>query len=236
MSKLLLIAHRGYSGNAPENTFAAFDLAIARGWHHIEFDVQLSRDGIPVIMHDTVLERTTNTYGPLADRTLNELRTLDAGSWFDSRFKGEQIPTLEEMLQRYRSAHLHIELKSQEPELPEVVAALLATRPSGPQLVISSEWTEQLERIRPLVVEQADYEQISHTEGDKDFTWAAQFGARSFHLHGKGINPELTQEAWSLGLDLGAWWWTPEEQDVRHLRIAGARYAFVDAPGLHAIA
>ncbi len=70
--ELLLIAHRGYSGDAPENTFAA----MARGWNHIEFDVQLSRDGVPVVMHDLTLGRTTNIRGPLADQTLRDLRQL----------------------------------------------------------------------------------------------------------------------------------------------------------------
>ncbi len=126
-----------------------------------------------------------------------------------------------------------MELKSREPELAKAVAQLIESRPKGPQLVISSEWTEQLERIRPLLTQPTTYEVISRGNGHNDFTWAAGFGARGFSAHGGDITRELVSEARQLGLDLGAWWWTRDEQDAAPLRLAGARYAFVDSPSLH---
>ena len=96
----IVCGHRGACGYAPENTFAAFKLALEQGAKWIEFDVQLSRDGVPVILHDDTLERTTDRGGPRApaELSLSELKELDAGSWFSQDYAGERIPTLDEVL------------------------------------------------------------------------------------------------------------------------------------------
>ena len=96
MNKLEIIAHRGYSAIAPENTKAAFLAAIENGADSIEFDVQFSWDGVLVVFHDFNLERTTNTQGKLREKTLVELKQIDAGIWFNPKFAGEQILTLAE--------------------------------------------------------------------------------------------------------------------------------------------
>ena len=97
--KVGVIAHRGFSSKAPENTMAALKKAFDSGISHIEIDVQLSKDGEVVLLHDSSLDRTTNGYGKVAYKTLKELKELDAGSWFSSKFKGEKIPTLKEALE-----------------------------------------------------------------------------------------------------------------------------------------
>ncbi|MBK9386974.1 MAG: alkaline phosphatase D family protein [Planctomycetes bacterium] len=91
-------AHRGASATHPENTLAALREAVRLGAAMIEFDVRATRDGALVLLHDAKLERTTNGSGSVAERTLEELRSLDAGAWKDARFAGERIPTLEEAL------------------------------------------------------------------------------------------------------------------------------------------
>src|SRR5207244_10741861 len=96
---MLVIAHRGASGHAPENTMAAFRKAVAQGATFIETDLQLSRDAHFVAIHDGTVNRTTNGRGSVHDLTLVELRELDAGSWFGSGFSGERIPALAERLQ-----------------------------------------------------------------------------------------------------------------------------------------
>jgi glycerophosphoryl diester phosphodiesterase len=109
---VLAIAHRGFSGRAPENTLTAFKKAIDLGVDMIEFDVLLSKDGQVVVIHDDMLNRTTNGKGKVADYTLNELKQLDAGSWFGTQFSGERIPTLKEVLELTRGqVFLNIELK-----------------------------------------------------------------------------------------------------------------------------
>jgi glycerophosphoryl diester phosphodiesterase len=111
--RMLVVAHRGSSGNAPENTLAAFELALESGADVIECDVRLTRDEEVVIFHDRTLDRTTNGTGRVQDKPLEELKKLDAGSWFSTKFKGEAIPTLREALQFLDGrAFLNIELKA----------------------------------------------------------------------------------------------------------------------------
>jgi glycerophosphoryl diester phosphodiesterase len=93
----LVIAHRGASAFAPENTLAAFSRAAELGAHGVELDAKLSADGFVVVHHDLTLDRTTDGEGLLSSKTLAELKQLDAGSHFDPDFKGERIPTLEEV-------------------------------------------------------------------------------------------------------------------------------------------
>ncbi len=93
-----IIAHRGASGYAPENTLIAFAEAAELGVRWVEFDVKLTRDGVPVVFHDDTLERTTDGKGPVAGCDLEDLKRLDAGAWFDGMFRGEAIPTLNEAL------------------------------------------------------------------------------------------------------------------------------------------
>jgi len=96
-----VIAHRGASGYAPENTRAAFDLAIAMGASAIETDVRMTTDGALVLFHDGTVDRTSDGAGPVDDFGLDELRRLDLGGWFAPRFAGERVLTLGEMLDEY---------------------------------------------------------------------------------------------------------------------------------------
>ena len=105
--KPLIIAHRGASAFAPENTLAAFELAIKQGADGLEFDVHCSADGVPMVLHDASLDRTTNGHGRVAGHDLRSLKRLDAGSWFNLRhpaharalYAGCHIPTLGEALE-----------------------------------------------------------------------------------------------------------------------------------------
>src|SRR4029077_12068525 len=138
VSYVWVIAHRGASGVAPENTMAAFRKAVEFGAGFIETDLQLSRDVRLVALHDDTLERTTNGRGPVSSRTLEELRGLDAGSWFrnssaeaTTHFAGERIPTIEEIL-AFGGQHeigLLLEIKATGPSGAEhaIVGALRAS-------------------------------------------------------------------------------------------------------------
>ena len=124
-----LIAHRGASTEAPENTLASFRAAAAAGAGWIEFDVRLSRDGVPVVFHDDMLDARTDGTGPVADRSLDQLRTLDAGSWFGAAWSGERIPTLAEVIRLVRAARLgmNVELKPNPGEEERTARAVSAT-------------------------------------------------------------------------------------------------------------
>lgn len=124
----LVYAHRGGAALAPENTIAAFDNGLALGADGLEFDVRLSRDGVPVVHHDPTLERTTSGRGDLAAFTADELGRLDAGYHFARDgafpFRGQAIgvPRLEEVVRRYPDAQLIIEMKGDSAALGAAVA------------------------------------------------------------------------------------------------------------------
>jgi len=94
-----VIGHRGASAAAPENTLAAFNLAVLLGADAVELDAKLSKDDVPVVMHDPTVDRTTDGRGRVADLTLADLKKLDAGSWKDAKYTGERAPTLAEVFE-----------------------------------------------------------------------------------------------------------------------------------------
>ncbi|MFP4009312.1 MAG: glycerophosphodiester phosphodiesterase [Spirulinaceae cyanobacterium] len=111
-----IIAHRGFSAIAPENTLSAFFAAIDQGANAIECDVQLSADNQLVLIHDATLDRTTDGTGNVRDLPVSALKQLDAGIWFSDRFVGERIPTLAETFEALqdRTVTLYIEIKQTE--------------------------------------------------------------------------------------------------------------------------
>src|SRR5699024_3322251 len=118
---MYFMAHRGYSGFYPENTKIAFEKSIQEGYDFLELDVRLSKDGIPVIIHDATINRTSNGGKQFVhDLTLEELKSYDYGSWFAEEFAGETILTLEELFQLVEGEEikLNVELKN-GPIIPE---------------------------------------------------------------------------------------------------------------------
>jgi glycerophosphoryl diester phosphodiesterase len=145
-----IIAHRGYSARAPENTLAAVDEAISVGADAIEWDIHVAACGTPVLIHDETLERTTDGAGPVRARTVASLRTLDAGRWFGPAFAGERIPTLADALERTRGRvrRVYTEIK-RGPEAAEVDRILDVVRDAdrlGDNVFISFDWAA-LDRI-----------------------------------------------------------------------------------------
>ncbi len=129
MQSPLIIGHRGASAHAPENTMAAFRLAMEVGADGIEFDVRLSRDGIPFVIHDDNLRRTGLDPNRVADLNAAELKQIDVGKWFDpSSFTNEQIPTLHEVLDLFESTSgvLYLEMKSTGAERENLASACCA--------------------------------------------------------------------------------------------------------------
>lgn len=110
-----IISHRGAAALAPENTLAAIRAATEHGVDFVEVDLRLTRDGHPILMHDERVERTTDGWGRVSHHTLERIRTLDAGRWFDPAFEGERVPTLEEFTQAIDDtpARAFIELKDE---------------------------------------------------------------------------------------------------------------------------
>src|SRR3990170_2726562 len=129
MKRPLVIAHRGASSDAPENTIAAFELALEQGADALEMDIHLSKDGHPVVIHDFTLERTTDGVGPVSERPVRELKRLDGGGWHGRSFRGQRLQTLQEVLERFRDrTRFWIELKGGSdlyPGIEERVVSML---------------------------------------------------------------------------------------------------------------
>jgi len=150
-----IVAHRGASAAAPENTLAAIRAAAAEGARWVEVDVKLSRDGVCILMHDDHLRRTTNGRGEVAQYDLDELKCLDAGSWFSRRFAGERIPTLVETIELALELDLDLNLEikpcpgRQHETALAVVEALRRHWPeSRPWPLLSSFAVASLEEVR----------------------------------------------------------------------------------------
>ncbi len=149
--KPLIIAHRGASALAPENTFAAFQKAIDDGADGIEFDVRLAKDGVPVVFHDATLQRLAKIENRVSDFTAKELNEIDVGSWFnrvsprkaDDLFSAETIPTLANLFEFFRDYKglLYVELKGRDsaiPALAEAVCDLIRQTDLLPNIIIKS--------------------------------------------------------------------------------------------------
>jgi glycerophosphoryl diester phosphodiesterase len=151
----VIFAHRGASAYAPENTLSSFILAVTQGADAIELDVRLSADGQVVVFHDSMLERTTNGTGHLAQKTLAELWALDAGTSFSNKFSGEKIPLLEEVFEAVgNKTFINIELKNHTtlPDpLVEKVCALMVKHGLEGRVLFSSFNAANLKRAYQLL-------------------------------------------------------------------------------------
>lgn len=139
----IIIAHRGNSGEAPENTMAAFSQLSETGAGGVEFDVQASRDGVPMVIHDETLNRTTDGSGAVAEFSAAQLAQLDAGSWFAPEFRGESIPKLAEVLDLFSGTGLMINIEFKTTINPYAglvpsVVALVRERSMTHRVIVSS--------------------------------------------------------------------------------------------------
>tara|TARA_Y100001936_G_scaffold5697_1_gene5082 strand:+ start:51 stop:1292 length:1242 start_codon:yes stop_codon:yes gene_type:complete len=233
------IAHRGHSSQAPENTFAAFDLALSNNFKYIETDVQLTSDDIPVIIHDDTVDRTSNGKGSVKDLKLSEIKSLDFGSWFDKKFKNEQIPTLSEFLKKYtEQIHLVLELKSDQSNLTKQVAALIenenwdkiAGNPMSqiPGLTIISFHLEQVLRsLELLPVVRHGWLVGELTDTDIDI--ASKLGIQGIFPYAKLTSEHSVKYAKEKGLYVGVWG-IENPEDVVMLRKIGVSAVTSDWP------
>ncbi len=147
----LIIAHRGASADAPENTIAAFKEAMRQHADAIEIDVRMTADSQLVVMHDSNVQRTTNGSGAVADFTLEELRTLDAGSWFSAIFSGERTPTLKNVLLILDSTTLLIiEIKSESEGIEQRVIGEVNDCGKRKQVLLKSFYPGAIRKFQQL--------------------------------------------------------------------------------------
>ena len=153
----ICVAHRGFSGKAPENTLAAVRMALALPYvSWMEIDVQLTKDGVPVVIHDFTLDRTTNGHGKVKNMDFEHIRRLDAGGWKGRTFRGEKVPSLDEVLELASGRlKLNIELKTSGnmyPGLEKAVIDLVSSKGMTEDVVLTSFDGGALQRVKELDV------------------------------------------------------------------------------------
>ena len=225
----MVIAHRGASSYAPENTLAAFDLAIQMGVSHIELDVHSTSDGHVVVIHDETVNRTTNGSGPVTSHALAALQALDAGSWFGGRFAGQRIPTFEEVLERYQGrAHLHTEIKGRSADLSQLTVDLVRKRGMAGQVTITSFQRTRLEEARDHAPELPRGWLVTEVS-DATIAQARALGLSQLCPIARAVTPELVHRLHVEGFVVRAWGVATEDQ-MRQVVQAGADGMTVNFP------
>jgi len=225
----LVIAHRGASGTCPENTLAAFRHAVALGATMIELDVQLTRDGVVVVLHDDTLDRTTTGRGPLHLATLAEVERLDAGTWFDPRFAGERVPTLAAVLCEV-PVRVNVELKSGDDDGLEARALeVVHAAGAGARVVWSSFDWNRLERLRRLDAS-AELAVLCHgTRRARALECVRRVGARALHVRNGATTGRWIVAGHAADLEVRVWTVNSLAHFAR-LTTAGADAVFTDFP------
>lgn len=197
---MYVVAHRGASGSAPEHTFPAYDLALEAGADALELDVHLTRDRVPVVLHDATLDRVAGQPDFVADVSLEELKRLDAGAWFGARWRGLRIPTLAEVFRRYGTAtRYYVEIKDPElyPGIERKVSGLIRTHGLTARATVMSFSGAGLRRVR-----------------------RAGLGLPLIHLYPEGARPHVAVDA-SCAHGIGLWRGDVDEATFEAARAAG---------------
>ncbi|MFT7678734.1 MAG: glycerophosphoryl diester phosphodiesterase [Planctomycetota bacterium] len=232
----MVIAHRGASTDAPENTLAAYALAVEYGARLAECDVYLTTDGVPVLFHDGDLERTTDAVGPVTGRSLAELKTLDAGSWKDPKYKGERIPTLVEFLRAVRGKlRPVIEIKGEQVGIAAaVIQALRTAETPSHEVMIFSFQREIVAEIARLDAHLPTTWLVSEVpEQGADFAplMRSALAARvsALGVSHKHVTPDLLRQAHECGFPVFVWT-VNDETNVKRLAGMGVDAIISDCP------
>ena len=215
--KLRIIAHRGVSSEAPENTVAAFVKCLEYGIRWFEFDVQMAADSSVIVMHDDTVDRTTNGTGAVADMSFDQLRRLDAGAWFGAGYRLERIPelaTIIELLNRYDlCANLEIKpdfgTSEHRAQFTEALAASVGQLKDHDRLLVSSFQPEMLARFRSvndkipraLLIEK----QPLATDITGVVELAQELDCQAVNPEDKGLQPGQVQVLREAGLQVNVW-------------------------------
>jgi len=199
----LILAHRGASGYAPENTLAAFDKAIELGADMVETDVRQTRDGHLVLFHDPSVERTTDGCGLVADLTLTELKALDAGRWFGEEFAGQKVPTVEEALAACgRRIPICFEIKS--PGVEEELLDLVRRYNLLESTCFTSFHPESIRQVKGLVP-RAKVGLLTDDFNEELIEKAVALRAEQICPPAAKLSPQLVALAHERGLEVRVW-------------------------------
>lgn len=230
----VIFAHRGASAYAPENTLAAFSLALEQGAPAIEFDVKLSADGEVVVIHDQTVNRTTDGSGNVAQLPLSALRELDAGGWFGDGFRGEKIPTLHEVFAAFgENLLMNIELTNYTTPFDALipkVADIVKRYGVQHRVWFSSFYPHNLMHIARLLPEVPRAQLLwPGSAGWWQRLWGRAINVQAEHPWKDDINIESIESAHRHIRRIHAWTVNAPE-DMRHLKTIGIDGFFTDDP------
>lgn len=203
------VAHRGFSGKAPENTMAAINLAMLESYvKMVEIDVQLSKDGVPLLIHDYTLNRTTSGRGPVKDKTWEELKLLDAGKWFSKSFIGERLISLDECLEQVKGRlRVNIEIKNQAnryPHIEEKVVSLIQLHRMEHEVVVTSFEPRTLAKVREI--DRKIRTGLIVDGKPRDLSMRMQMLQCSFlSMNYRHLSSEVVEKAMKRGIEVMAW-------------------------------
>lgn len=235
----ILLAHRGDLANAPENTLPSFSQAIQKGADGVELDAKLTADGHVIVIHDATVERTTNGSGRVASFTLEAIRELDAGAWFDSQFIGTKVPLLEEVFETVgKDKLINIELTNYatpKDGLTQKVCELIKRYNNQKQIIFSSFFSSNLKIAAQMLPEIP--RGLLAMPGWLGL-WARSFGFmfgeyQALHPHISNVSREQVARAHRIKRRVHVWTAnTPEE--VSRLKDWGVDGIFTDDPAVAA--
>jgi len=225
-----VIAHRGASAQAPENTLAAFRRALEIGVDGVELDVHLSADGVPVVIHDPLLERTTDGRGLVKDLDLAALRRLDAGRRFAERFAGEGIPTLTEALDTLQQVRVIIEIKNGPLYYPEIARRVVgAIREVGHGAVTISSFDHPVLLEVRAAGPHLDTAVLYAARPVDPVRMARDARATILHPHWAYVTSDLVVAARAAGLRVETWT-VDEPAYLRHVVATGVHGVMSNQP------
>ncbi len=202
--EVFVVAHRGASAYAPENTLPAFEKAAELGAHFVEADLRATRDGAIVCIHDARVDRTTNGKGFVSELTSLEVRALDAGSWFSEKYKGVKVPLLEELLDFLSSSSVGGFLEIKQPGIEDEVVSKVHRWGLEEKVVIISEHWSCLKRVKeldPSITTQADVPVPSAAS----INAALRFLANIVSIHVLNLEESIVTYAHRRGLLVDVW-------------------------------
>ncbi len=231
----ILFAHRGDLVHAPENTLPSFSQAIQKGADGVELDAKLTVDGHVIVIHDETVDRTTNGKGKVASFTLESIRTLDAGSWFDAKFAGTKVPLLEEVFEMVgKNKLINIELTNYytpRDGLVKNVCELIKRHNNARQIIFSSFLSSNLKIAAQTLPEiPRGLLTLPGVLG----LWARSFGFmfgdyQALHPYISNVSREQIQRAHRVKRRVHVWT-ANKSEDVKRLNDWGADGIFTDDP------
>ena len=214
-----IYAHRGLSATHPENTLAAFQAALDAGVYGVELDIHLSADGVPVVIHDDLLERTTNGIGSVTGKTVGDLREIDAGN-------GQYVPTFEEVV-ALADGRLHFDIEIKGANCEQGVLDILLRHPGTRAAISAFEWAvlASVRSLNPSI----ELWVLTDTISSRALDAARELGATTLAVEYLAISDSSMKKAIGAGFDVMAWT-VNSQKEADRLRSLGVVAICTDDP------